>query len=160
MLSVQLIDFQFCGFERLTKNAYLGAYSIDDQPSIFRLIIASIVDRESFMMQCRQLDSTTREYLVSRLDYYQVNISTRQYLAHSSLTVVDLKLRNNSFNSVKLSFLGLNLFSFLSALGDRTKFLCRQSILSFKIALSALISKCEPLRLTSLLVPFGTSILL
>jgi SPRY domain len=72
---------------------YLGAYGIDDDPSIFRLIIASIVDRESFYKQCRQLDSATRDYLATRLDYYQINITiSRQYRAHSYFTVVD----NNS----------------------------------------------------------------
>jgi SPRY domain len=53
-------------------------------------VISSIVDRESFKKQCLQLDLATRDYLTTRLDYYQVNrdIST-QYRAHSSLAVID-----------------------------------------------------------------------
>jgi SPRY domain len=54
------------------------------------LVIASIVDRELFDKQCLQLDSATREYLTTRLDYYQVIIDiSRQYRADSSFTVVD-----------------------------------------------------------------------
>jgi SPRY domain len=69
---------------------YVGAYAIDDDPSIFRLVIASIVDRESFKKQYLQLDSATRDYLATRLDYYQVNVDiSRQYRAHSVLTVID-----------------------------------------------------------------------
>jgi SPRY domain len=53
------------------------------------LVIASIVDRESFYKQRLQLDSTTRSYLSTRLDYYQVKIDIiRQHRAHSLLTVV------------------------------------------------------------------------
>jgi SPRY domain len=69
---------------------YVGAYAIDDDPSIFKLVIASIVDRESFEKQFLQLDSATRDHLTIRLDYYQVNFSViRQYRASPSLTVVD-----------------------------------------------------------------------
>jgi hypothetical protein len=69
---------------------YVGAYAIDDEPSIFKLVIASIVERKSFEKQCLQLDSATRDYLATRLDYYQVNINmSTQYRADSSLTVVD-----------------------------------------------------------------------
>jgi SPRY domain len=71
---------------------YVGAYAIDDDPSIFKLVIAGIVDRKSFYKQCQQLDSATRDYLITRLDYYQVNIDiSRQCRAHSSLelTVID-----------------------------------------------------------------------
>jgi SPRY domain len=54
------------------------------------LVIASIVDRESFKKQCLQLDSAARDYLTTRLDYYQVNIDiSRHYRANSCLTVVD-----------------------------------------------------------------------
>jgi SPRY domain len=68
----------------------IGAYAIDDDPPIFNLVIASIVDKESFKKQCLQLDSATRDYLATRLDYYQVNVDiSRQYQADSSLTVVD-----------------------------------------------------------------------
>jgi hypothetical protein len=66
----------------------VGAYAIDDDPSIFNLVIASVVDIKSFYEQFRQLDSATRDYLITRLDYYQVNIG-REYRADSSLTVVD-----------------------------------------------------------------------
>jgi SPRY domain len=54
------------------------------------LVIAGIVDRESFKKQCLQLDLATRDSLTTRLDYYQVqsDIST-QYRADSSLTVID-----------------------------------------------------------------------
>jgi SPRY domain len=69
---------------------YVGAYGIDDEPSIFQLVISSIVDRESFKKQCTKLDSATRDYVITRLDYYQVNIgSIGQYRADSSLIVVD-----------------------------------------------------------------------
>jgi hypothetical protein len=69
---------------------HVGAYAIDDDPSIFNLVIASIVDRESFRKQCQQLDTTTRDYLTTRLDYYQVNIETSgQYRAGYFLTVED-----------------------------------------------------------------------
>jgi SPRY domain len=69
---------------------YVGAYAIDDEPSIFKLVIASIVERKSFEKQCLQLDSATRDYLATRLDYYQVNIDiSTQYRADSSTTVVD-----------------------------------------------------------------------
>jgi SPRY domain len=54
------------------------------------LVIASIVDRESFKIQCQELDSATRDYLYTRLDYYQVySRISKHYRAHSSLTVVD-----------------------------------------------------------------------
>jgi SPRY domain len=54
------------------------------------LVIASIVDRASFDKQCLQLDSATRDHLNTRLDYYQVHTDiSRQYRAHSLLTVVD-----------------------------------------------------------------------
>jgi SPRY domain len=69
---------------------YVGAYAIDDDLSIFRLVIASIVDVESFHKQCAQLDSATRDYLTTRLDYYQVHTYiNRRYRADSSLIVVD-----------------------------------------------------------------------
>jgi SPRY domain len=69
---------------------YVGAYAIDDDLGIFRLVIASIVDRKSFNKQCIQFDSATRDYLTTRLDYYQVNALTNgQYRAHSLLIVVD-----------------------------------------------------------------------
>jgi SPRY domain len=69
---------------------YLGAYAIDDDPSIFRLVIAGIVDRECFYKQCQQLDSATRDYLSTRLDYYQVTVDiNKQYRADSSLMVVN-----------------------------------------------------------------------
>jgi SPRY domain len=62
------------------------------------LVIASIVDRESFYKQHMQLDSTTRFFLSTRLDYYQVKIDlVRQYRAHSSLV-----LDNNNHN-IKVS---------------------------------------------------------
>jgi SPRY domain len=52
------------------------------------LVISSIVDGESFQKQCTQLDSATRDYLATRLDYYQVDIAIgRQYRADSSFTV-------------------------------------------------------------------------
>jgi SPRY domain len=66
----------------------VGAYAIDDDPPIFNLVIASIVDKESFKKHLTQLDSATRDHLTTRLDYYQVRIC-RQYRADSSLTVVD-----------------------------------------------------------------------
>jgi SPRY domain len=67
---------------------HVGAYTIDDDLSIFRLVISSIVDSESFNKQCQQLDSATRENLTTRLDYYQVNINiNRQYRAHDKLIV-------------------------------------------------------------------------
>jgi SPRY domain len=55
------------------------------------MIIASIVDRESFEKQCTRLDSATRDYLNTRLDYYQVNMNPigRHYRAHSNLAVID-----------------------------------------------------------------------
>jgi hypothetical protein len=52
---------------------YVGAYAIDDDLRIFQLVIASIVDIKSFNEQCTQLDSATRDYLTTRLDYYQVH---------------------------------------------------------------------------------------
>jgi SPRY domain len=62
------------------------------------LVIASIVDREFFKKQCLQLDSATRDHLTTRLDYYQVIIdNSRQYRAHSSLTVT------NSFTNITAS---------------------------------------------------------
>jgi SPRY domain len=68
----------------------VGAYAIDDELDIFLLVIASIVDRESFKKQCRQLDSDALDYLATRLDYYQVQtVTSRQYRAHSSLIIVD-----------------------------------------------------------------------
>jgi SPRY domain len=69
---------------------YVGAYVIDDDLSIFRLVIESIVDIESFNKQCSQLDSATRDYLTTRLDYYQVHAYPNSpYRADSSLIVVD-----------------------------------------------------------------------
>jgi SPRY domain len=69
---------------------HVGAYAIDDDLSIFRLVIASIVDRELFKKQCLQLDSATRDYLTTRLDYYQVKCHIiRPYRADSSLAVTD-----------------------------------------------------------------------
>jgi SPRY domain len=62
------------------------------------LVIESIVDRESFFKQCLQLDSATRDYLTTRLDYYQVNIDiSKRYRADSSLTVT------SSFTNVTAS---------------------------------------------------------
>jgi SPRY domain len=69
---------------------YIGAYAIDDDPSIFRLVIASIVDIESFFIHCQQLDSATRDYLVTRLDYYQVDtVISLEYRADSTLIVTN-----------------------------------------------------------------------
>jgi SPRY domain len=67
---------------------YVGAYAIDDYPSVFRSVLASIVDRESFNKQCQQLDSATRDYLNTRLDYYQIKIEVRQFRASPSLILV------------------------------------------------------------------------
>jgi SPRY domain len=62
------------------------------------LVIASIVDRKSFDKQCLQLDSATRDYLTTRLDYYQVNADiSKPHRAHSSLTVT------NSFTNITAS---------------------------------------------------------
>jgi SPRY domain len=82
----------------LINIKYIGAYAIDDDPSIFRLVMLSIVERKSFKKQCQQLDSSTRDYLATRLDYYQVNIDTnKQYRADSSLIVT------NSFTNITAS---------------------------------------------------------
>jgi hypothetical protein len=49
---------------------------------------SSHVYRKSFFKQYLQLDSTTRGYLTTRLDYYQVNIDlSKLYRADSSLIV-------------------------------------------------------------------------
>jgi hypothetical protein len=58
----------------LSNHINVGAYAIDDDLSIFRLIIASMTDIKSFNKQCLQLDTATRDHLTTRLDYYQVNI--------------------------------------------------------------------------------------
>jgi SPRY domain len=89
---------------------YIGAYAIDDDPSIFRLVIASIVDIESFNKQCTQLDSATRVYLATRLDYYQVYAHiSRPYRAHSSLIVVDnhcnIKITNTTCSNYYHGFI-------------------------------------------------------
>jgi SPRY domain len=69
---------------------YLGAYAIDDELDIFLLVIASIVDRESFKKKRLQLDSATGDYLATRLDYYQVNIDTSlKFRANFCLAVRD-----------------------------------------------------------------------
>jgi SPRY domain len=68
----------------------VGAYAIDDDLDIFLLVIASIVDAESFKKQRLQLDSATRDYLTTRLDYYQVNIDIRiHYRVDSSIIVTN-----------------------------------------------------------------------
>jgi SPRY domain len=72
---------------------HVGAYAIDDDPSTFRLVIASIVDRESFKKQYLQLDSSNRDLLTTRLDYYQVKSHvSRHYRADCSLTVIDTSI--------------------------------------------------------------------
>jgi SPRY domain len=71
---------------------YVGAYAVDDDPSMFKLVIAGIVDRKSFYKQCLQLDAATRDYLTTRLDYYQVNLNISRLCRSDSsleLTVND-----------------------------------------------------------------------
>jgi SPRY domain len=68
----------------------IGAYPIDDDPDIFRMVLGSVLDEESFKKQYKQLDAATRDCLSARLDYYQVNIDVViDYRAHSSLAVED-----------------------------------------------------------------------